>query len=472
MIARKMICAAVMLLLTLSACGGSDETAQVTENITAPAEIKTHDNSQTDNIPDYESTVTPVPTASPTPTPEPVYVRPSFANVISGSDAYADERGSFIAMKNSLIILLPSETAGRYVWHCMENGGDGNFSFTERDTEKIPYTYPGGKYGGVKTLKSKVNALADAAEDSEPAITVTEVPKPEQRPEENVNEAEGDTGYEEYEEYEVYEEYPEEIIEEYVIEEYEEVPEEEYYYDYEEQYEPVSIKIPSDTGMKKARTGIMNMSAAAGSLEGADEYTYVYSPCRKEYTFTADSAGTSVYCLEYTGNNNELDSGFVVYMHADEGLNVTFDLVWYSFADCVAAPDGVSEEEASVTEQEAEELARSASEEFDSCVRENNMLGAAAEMIEGAYWEAFVMDPAVAGISSNGGAFYHEDYKDYAWDVFTVNPVSPGRTTAYFTYRTGGDERPPRMQIADILVGEDLSVTVHVRRYDLGVEFD
>jgi hypothetical protein len=100
------------------------------------------------------------------------------------------------------------------------------------------------------------------------------------------------------------------------------------------------------------------------------------------------------------------------------------------------------------------------------------MIGAAAEMVEGAYWEAYVMDSSIAGISGNGGSFYHENYADYAWDVFTIEPVSPGRTSAYFVYRTGDDTPMPRIQVADIQVAEDMTVTIHVRRFDMGVEFD
>ena len=188
--------------------------------------------------------------------------------------------------------------------------------------------------------------------------------------------------------------------------------------------------------------------------------------------FTASSAGTSIYCLEYTQNHTSLDSGFILYAHADEDLQVTFDLVWYSFSDCVAAPDGVPEAEATVTVEQAAERAASAAETYDSCVRTNNMIGAAAEMVEGAYWEAYVMDSSIAGISGNGGSFYHENYADYAWDVFTIEPVSPGRTSAYFVYRTGDDAPMPRIQVADIQVAEDMTVTIHVRRFDMGVEFD
>ena len=151
---------------------------------------------------------------------------------------------------------------------------------------------------------------------------------------------------------------------------------------------------------------------------------------------------------------------------------MTFDLVWYSFSECVAAPDGVPEAEATVTAEQAAERAASAAETFDSCVRTNNMIGAAAEMVEGAYWEAYVMDSSIAGISGNGGSFYHENYADYAWDVFTIEPVSPGRTSAYFVYRTGDDTPMPRIQVADIQVAEDMTVTIHVRRFDMGVEFD
>ena len=266
-----------------------------------------------------------------------------------------------------------------------------------------------------------------------------------------------------------YEEYPEEYVEEYP----EEYTEEEVYWDENgEPYEPVSVTIPAFSGTGGISRGIQPMSASVGSTADQGDYTYVYAPGRKEFTFTASSAGTSIYCLEYTQNHTSLDSGFILYAHADEDLQVTFDLVWYSFSECVAAPDGVPEAEATVTAEQAAERAASAAETFDSCVRTNNMIGAAAEMVEGAYWEAYVMDSSIAGISGNGGSFYHENYADYAWDVFTIEPVSPGRTSAYFVYRTGDDTPMPRIQVADIQVAEDRTVTIHVRRFDMGVEFD
>ena len=398
-------------------------------------------------------------------------MRPSFANVAVGENAYVDERGSFITVENSLVVLLPTDENGGYVWNCLENGGDENFSYTERDVDHVPYTYTSGKYGGIKTPKGEVRAAESRSEDSIAAESIpTGVPEPEQ--EESVYEQPEEYVIEEYvvTEYDDgYEEYPEEYVEEYT----EEYPEEEVYWDEnDEPYEPVSVTIPSLSGTGGISRGIQPMSASVGSTADQDDYTYVYAPGRKEFTFTASSAGTSIYCLEYTQNHTSLDSGFILYAHADEDLQVTFDLVWYSFSDCVAAPDGVPEAEATVTEEQAAERAASAAETYDSCVRTNNMIGAAAEMVEGAYWEAYVMDSSIAGISGNGGSFYHENYADYAWDVFTIEPVSPGRTSAYFVYRTGDDTPMPRIQVADIQVAEDMTVTIHVRRFDMGVEFD
>lgn len=473
MIRGKKIFAAAVFAIILASCGKA-EPAQNTDAAAGPVEEAVSDKAEDISAETMTPTATPSQEATPTPTPDPVYVRPSFANVVSGQDAYADERGSFIAVENSLVVLLPTDENGGYVWNCLENGGDGNFSFTERDVDRVPYTYTSGKYGGKKTPRSEVLAAESRSADSAAEEAVpTGVPEPER--EVPNNEAPSVEQPEEY------------VIEEYVVEEYddgyedpEEYYEEEYVEEYEEVYEdedgnlyvPTSAKIPTFQESGRISRGIRPMSASVGSAADREEYTYVYAPGRKEFTFTASSAGTSVYCLEYTQNHKKLDSGFVLYAHADENLHVTFDLVWYSFADCVAAPDGVPELQASVTVEEAEERAESAAEVYDSCVRTNNMIGAAAEMVEGAYWEAFVMDSSVAGISGNGGAFYHEDYVDYAWDVFTITPVSPGRTSAYFIYRTGDDSAVPRMQVADIQVADDLTVTTHVRRYDMGVEFD
>ena len=464
----KKIFAVAVCAFLLAACGKSKPTQSVTEK---PAEEAVGSRPEEAAVQETEPTATPSPEATPTPTPDPVYVRPSFANVAVGENAYADERGSFITVENSLVVLLPTDENGDYVWNCRENGGDENFSYTERDADHVPYTYTSGKYGGIKTPKGEVRAAESRSEDSIAAESIpTGVPEPEQ--EESVYEQPEEYVIEEYvvTEYDDgYEEYPEEYVEEYT----EEYPEEEVYWDEnDEPYEPVSVTIPSLSGTGGISRGIQPMSASVGSTADQGDYTYVYAPGRKEFTFTASSAGTSIYCLEYTQNHTSLDSGFILYAHADENLQVTFDLVWYSFSDCVAAPDGVPEAEATVTAEQAAERAASAAETFDSCVRTNNMIGAAAEMVEGAYWEAYVMDSSIAGISGNGGSFYHENYADYAWDVFTIEPVSPGRTSAYFVYRTGDDTPMPRIQVADIQVAEDMTVTIHVRRFDMGVEFD
>lgn len=464
----KKIFAVAVCAFILAACGKSKPTQNVTEK---PANEAVSSRPEEATVQETEPTATPSPEATPTPTPDPVYVRPSFANVAVGENAYVDERGSFITVENSLVVLLPTDENGGYVWNCLENGGDENFSYTERDVDHVPYTYTSGKYGGIKTPKSEVRAAESRSEDSIATESIpTGVPEPEQ--EESVYEQPEEYVIEEYvvTEYDDgYEEYPEEYVEEYT----EEYPEEEVYWDEnDEPYEPVSVTIPSLSGTEGISRGIQPMSASVGSTADQDDYTYVYAPGRKEFTFTASSAGTSIYCLEYTQNHTSLDSGFILYAHADENLQVTFDLVWYSFSDCVAAPDGVPEAEATVTEEQAAERAASAAETYDSCVRTNNMIGAAAEMVEGAYWEAYVMDSSIAGISGNGGSFYHENYADYAWDVFTIEPVSPGRTSAYFVYRTGDDAPMPRIQVADIQVAEDMTVTMHVRRFDMGVEFD
>ena len=486
----KKIFAVAVCAFLLAACGKSKPTQSVTEK---PAEEAVGSRPEEAAVQETEPTATPSPEATPTPTPDPVYVRPSFANVAVGENAYVDERGSFITVENSLVVLLPTDENGGYVWNCLENGGDENFSYTERDADHVPYTYTSGKYGGIKTPKSEVRAAESRSEDSIAAESIpTGVPEPEQ--EESVYEQPEEYVIEEYvvTEYDDgYEEYPEEYVDEYPEEYPEEYTEEVYWDENGEPYEPVSVKIPALSGTGEISRGIQPMSASpalsgtggisrgiqpmsasVGSTADQGDYTYVYAPGRKEFTFTASSAGTSIYCLEYTQNHTSLDSGFILYAHADENLQVTFDLVWYSFSDCVAAPDGVPEAEATVTAEQAAERAASAAETFDSCVRTNNMIGAAAEMVEGAYWEAYVMDSSIAGISGNGGSFYHENYADYAWDVFTIEPVSPGRTSAYFVYRTGDDTPMPRIQVADIQVAEDMTVTIHVRRFDMGVEFD
>ena len=476
------ICAAVILAIFLSGCGKGESTSG-TEN--ASPETTVGDIQAADSRESQMPIETPVPTATstptptPTPTPDPVYVRPSYANVISGSSSYVDETGSFVAMENSLVVFLPTDDAGGYVWHCLENGGDGIFEITEEQVRKVPYTYTSGRYGGKKVLKSEIKVTKPEADDS----SVTE-PVISEAPAEDMIEENEPTEYDDIYVEEVPEEYAEEVPEEYVEEYTEEVPEEDVYYAEEEYPEgqifadglsPVSLRIDSSSERGTKRGGMTFLSSAQSNAGSESDYTYVYAPARSEYTFTAQSPGTSVYCLEYTKASAvvpELDGGFILYLYADEGLNVTFDLVRYSFAECVAAPDGVPEAEASVTEEEAAAQAEKTAETYDSCLRENNMIGAAAEMVEGAYWEAVVMDPSIAQLTGNGSAFYHEDYQDYTWDVFTINPVSPGRTTAYFVYRTGYDSAFPRSQVVDITVGADLSVTAHVRRLDLGVEFD
>ena len=395
----KKIFAVAVCAFILAACGKSKPTQNVTEK---PANEAVSSRPEEATVQETEPTATPSPEATPTPTPDPVYVRPSFANVAVGENAYVDERGSFITVENSLVVLLPTDENGGYVWNCLENGGDENFSYTERDVDHVPYTYTSGKYGGIKTPKSEVRAAESRSEDSIATESIpTGVPEPEQ--EESVYEQPEEYVIEEYvvTEYDDgYEEYPEEYVEEYT----EEYPEEEVYWDEnDEPYEPVSVTIPSLSGTGGISRGIHPMSASVGSSADQDDYTYVYAPGRKEFTFTASSAGTSIYCLEYTQNHTSLDSGFILYAHADEDLQVTFDLVWYSFADCVAAPDGVPEAEATVTEEQAAERAASAAETYDSCVRTNNMIGAAAEMVEGAYWEAYVMDSSIAGISWSKG---------------------------------------------------------------------
>ena len=459
----KKIFAVAVCAFLLAACGKSKPTQSVTEK---PAEEAVGSRPEEAAVQETEPTATPSPEATPTPTPDPVYVRPSFANVAVGENAYADERGSFITVENSLVVLLPTDENGGYVWNCLENGGDENFSYTERDADHVPYTYTSGKYGGIKTPKSEVRAAESRSEDSIAAESIpTGVPEPEQ--EESVYEQPEEYVIEEYvvTEYDDgYEEYPEEYVDEYP----EEYTEEVYWDENGEPYEPVSVKIPALSGTGEISRGIQPMSASP-ALSGTGGISRGIQPMSASVGSTADQGD---YTYVYAPGRKEFDSGFILYAHADEDLQVTFDLVWYSFSECVAAPDGVPEAEATVTAEQAAERAASAAETFDSCVRTNNMIGAAAEMVEGAYWEAYVMDSSIAGISGNGGSFYHENYADYAWDVFTIEPVSPGRTSAYFVYRTGDDTPMPRIQVADIQVAEDMTVTIHVRRFDMGVEFD
>ena len=378
----KKIFAVAVCAFLLAACGKSKPTQSVTEK---PAEEAVGSRPEEAAVQETEPTATPSPEATPTPTPDPVYVRPSFANVAVGENAYADERGSFITVENSLVVLLPTDENGGYVWNCLENGGDENFSYTERDADHVPYTYTSGKYGGIKTPKSEVRAAESRSEDSIAAESIpTGVPEPEQ--EESVYEQPEEYVIEEYvvTEYDDgYEEYPEEYVDEYPEEYPEEYTEEVYWDENGELYEPVSVKIPALSGTGEISRGIQPMSASpalsgtggisrgiqpmsasVGSTADQGDYTYVYAPGRKEFTFTASSAGTSIYCLEYTQNHTSLDSGFILYAHADEDLQVTFDLVWYSFSDCVAAPDGVPEAEATVTVEQAAERAASAAETY------------------------------------------------------------------------------------------------------------
>ena len=333
MYGKKIFAVAVCAFL-LAACGKSKPTQSVTEK---PAEEAVGSRPEEAAVQETEPTATPSPEATPTPTPDPVYVRPSFANVAVGENAYADERGSFITVENSLVVLLPTDENGGYVWNCLENGGDENFSYTERDADHVPYTYTSGKYGGIKTPKSEVRAAESRSEDSIATESIpTGVPEPEQ--EESVYEQPEEYVIEEYvvTEYDDgYEEYPEEYVDEYP----EEYTEEVYWDENGEPYEPVSVKIPalsgtggisrgiqpmsaspSLSGTEGISRGIQPMSASVGSTANQDDYTYVYAPGRKEFTFTASSAGTSIYCLEYTQNHTSLDSGFILYAHADEDL--------------------------------------------------------------------------------------------------------------------------------------------------------
>lgn len=481
MTGRSKICAAALMAIVLCACGRSGSN-QSTEGVSKPAvEQDASAAVESDPGPTAAPTATPTPAATPTPTPVPVYVRPSYANVISGADSYVDERGAFIVEGNSLIVLLPVDTNAGYVWDCFENGGDGVFDYTEREPDKIPYTYTNGKYGGTKTPVSEVRAAQNAAAESSAAAAIPTDSSVSGQPDEYVIEEYDVAEYDGYEEVPPEEEYYEEYVEESVVQyvdEYGNVYDEPYPEEYdvveETAYEvsPVSCRLaPMSPASVKSGGKVMTLSANAGSSVSEEDCTYVYAPGRKEYTLTATSSGTNVYCLECTGSEG-LDSGFILSVHSDESMKVTFDLVWYSFGTCVSAPDGVPESEASVTVEQAAEREADAAASFDSCVRSNNMLGVAAEMVEGAYWEAVVIDPSIVELVGNGGAFYHEDYVDYAWDVFTANPVNPGRTTAYFVYRTGEDSAFPRMQVADIRVADDMTVTIHVRRFDMGVEFD
>ena len=330
----KKIFAVAVCAFLLAACGKSKPTQSVTEK---PAEEAVGSRPEEAAVQETEPTATPSPEATPTPTPDPVYVRPSFANVAVGENAYADERGSFITVENSLVVLLPTDENGGYVWNCLENGGDENFSYTERDADHVPYTYTSEKYGVIKTPKSEVRAAESRSEDSIAAESIpTGVPESEQ--EESVYEQPEEYVIEEYvvTEYDDgYEEYPEEYVDEYP----EEYTEEVYWDENGEPYEPVSVKIPalsgtggisrgiqpmsaspSLSGTEGISRGIQPMSASVGSTANQDDYTYVYAPGRKEFTFTASSAGTSIYCLEYTQNHTSLDSGFILYVHADEDL--------------------------------------------------------------------------------------------------------------------------------------------------------
>ncbi|MDO4804404.1 MAG: hypothetical protein Q4A32_06255 [Lachnospiraceae bacterium] len=240
-------------------------------------------------------------------------------------------------------------------------------------------------------------------------------------------------------------------------------------------------------GSKKNRTQTIPPATFAGAkltkLSSAttpaavkqEKVTYVYAPAREQYTFTPNTPGTDTFYLEYAkgeGTEQALDSGYILFVHADEDLAVTYDLVHYSFSTNIAAPNAISEMASELLQEDAIQQEEEAREAFDSCVRDNNTIGASAIRVEGAYWEVYSTDENIATVTSNGGAFFHEDFQDYTWDMFSINPVSPGRTTLYFYYRNGDGQPIPRMQVADVKVAEDLSLDVHVRRFDLGVEFD
>lgn len=438
---------------------------------------------------------TPVPTQMPTEVPlsAMIYCRPSYSNVAVGSASYSDERGSFTIVNNSLTAVLPVNDADGYSWRCIDHNAEGIFSVSEGELQNYPYAYTSGKYGGEETPKSKVREAEDRwkkmkaeAEEARKALTITPAPE--------------DEVFEEHTDYYEYETQPEPEPEP-SEEEPAAVPDdpldgwnlefgdgnqddgweegaegdfnnEQGGYGEDVTYEYTSFVMPK-TALSMPDTKIQKCSVSAA--EKKEDVTYVYASAREQFTFTPVSPGTNIFYLEYVkgkGVEQELDSGFVLFAHVDDSLAVTFDLVHYSFATCVAAPNEIAESEAEIVRDEVASQENDAEKAFDSCVRRNNTIGASAVRVEGGYWEVYSTDNDVASVVSNGGALYHEDYQDYTWDMFSINPNAPGRTTLYFYYRNGDGQPIPRMQVADVKVAEDLSLTVHVRRFDIGVEFD
>ena len=492
------------LVLALLMCAGCSSAGEEAEIDTAPAAIQP---TATPAPSPTEVPATLTPTPSPVPTQVPLkdlkYVRPSFANVVSGATSHADERGSFVVKDKTLVVLLPTDSHEGYTWHCADNYEDGIFTVSDGSTEDIPYTYTSGKYGGLEIPKSEVKAAeeayrqslreepnAGAASDTPAVDTDTDTGTGTGDDGEEIIEEiiiyEDDPDYEEYvdegEDYEVVEGDDSVYEEETPEEQQEEVGDEDYVVEAQSfvrdnmsvSYMTASGSVRPSSGISAARGGIREM-AAEGDDSVPEEMTYVYASSRTQYEFTPQAAGTGIFYLECTKGNGTasvLDNGFILFAHADENLDITFDLEWYSFANCVAAPERIPEYDASVLTEQVADQEESAAEAFDSCVRNDNTIGAASRMVDDSYWEVFSMDNSVADITSNGGAFFHEDFVDYSWDMFTINPHQPGRTTAYFIHMTGDNSSVPRVQVADIHVADDMSVTVHVRRLDMGVQFD
>ena len=493
----------IALALALLMCAGCGRAGEEAETETAPAAIQPTA-TQAPSPTEVPATLTPTP--SPVPTQVPLkdlkYVRPSFANVVSGATSQTDERGSFVVTNNTLVVLLPTNSHDGYKWNCADNYEDGIFTVSDGNTEDIPYTYTSGKYGGAETPKSEVKAAeeayrqslreepnAEAASDTTDAATETGNEDGGAGEDEIIEEIiiyEDDPDYEEYvdegEEYEIVEGDESVYEEEIPDEQQEEVGNEDIIVE-EQSFAGGNMSVSLMKASGPARpsfkmsgpSGGIRALAAEGDASVPEETTYVYAPSRTEYVFTPQSAGTGIFYLECTkgdGTASVLDNGFILFAHADENLDITFDLAWYSFADCVAAPERIPEYDASVLTEQVAAQEKAAGEAFDSCVRNDNTIGAASRMVDDSYWEVFSMDNAVADITSNGGAFFHEDFVDYSWDLFTINPHQPGRTTAYFIHMTGDNSSVPRTQVADIHVADDMSVTVHVRRLDMGVQFD
>ena len=493
--------ALVLVLMICAGCGRAEEEAEIE---TAPAAIQT---TVTQAPTPTEAPATLTPTPSPVPTQVPLkdltYVRPSFANVVSGATSHEDERGSFVVTKKTLEVVLPTDSHVGYSWHCEDENQDENedengseiFTVSEGRTEEIPYTYSSRKYGGAEVIKSELEdaqgAFRQRLREEENEEDTSDMPADDI----DAGNEDGDVGEEViieeiiiYEDDPEYDEYIEEDVEDEVVEE--ETPEEwqegsEEGNNQEEgkvisrEYLPVSIKsdfksIHPSFSISGSSKRIKAM-AAEGEVSAEEEMTYIYAPSCTGYVFTPQKAGTEIFFLECAkgdGTSSVLDNGFILFAHADEKLDITFDLVWYSFAECVAAPERIPESDASVLIDQVAAQEESAAEAFDSCIRNENTIGAASRVIDNSYWEVYSMDNSVADITSDGGAFYHEDFVDYSWDMFTINPREPGRTTAYFIQKTGDDSSLPTTQIADIHVSDDMSVTVHVRRLDLGVQFD